>query len=146
MARPIKNRKVFDPPKMYGFKPFGMAFCEAENVIIQFDEYESLKLLNYDNLSQEEAAELMNVSRPTMTRIYNSALKKLSQAFVEGKTILIKGGNIEYDKDWYKCKKCFKLIDGLENHIPCSGCTRFNNEELIKLDELLIEKDSNTVS
>jgi len=137
MVRPIKNRRVCNPPKMQGFKPFGIAFCETENIIIQFDEYESLKLLNYDNLSQEEAAELMNVSRPTMTRIYNSALKKLSQAFVEGKTILIKGGNIEYDKDWYKCKKCYKLIDGLENHKQCPGCKRFNTEELVKLDELV---------
>lgn len=135
MARPVKNRKVFDPPKMHGFKPFGIASCNSENVIIQFDEYESLKLLNYDNLSQDEAAEKMNVSRPTLTRIYNSALKKLTQAFVEGTTIYIKGGNIEFDKDWYKCKKCFRLIDGLENHIKCAGCTRFGEEELIKINE-----------
>ena len=135
MARPFKNRKVFNPPKMHGFKPFGIALCDTENVIIQFDEYESLKLLNYDNLSQEEAAAKMNVSRPTLTRIYNSALKKLTQAFVEGKTIFIKGGNIEFDKDWYKCKKCFRLIDGLENHTKCSGCKRYGLEELIKIDE-----------
>lgn len=137
MARPFKNRKVFNPPKMQGFKPFGIALCDSENVVIQFDEYESLKLLNYDNLSQEEAAEKMNVSRPTLTRIYNSALKKLTQAFVEGKTIFIKGGNIEFDKDWYKCKKCFRLIEGLENHTKCTDCKRFGTEELIKIDELI---------
>jgi predicted DNA-binding protein (UPF0251 family) len=34
---------------MQGFKPFGIALCDSENVVIQFDEYESLKLLNYDN-------------------------------------------------------------------------------------------------
>ena len=66
---------------------------------------------------------------------YNSALKKLTQAFVEGKTIFIKGGNIEFDKDWYKCKKCFRLIEGLENHTKCEGCKRFGTEELIKIDE-----------
>jgi predicted DNA-binding protein (UPF0251 family) len=124
---------------MQGFKPFGIALCDSENVVIQFDEYESLKLLNYDNLSQEEAAEKMNVSRPTLTRIYNSALKKLTQAFVEGKTIFIKGGNIEFDKDWYKCKKCFRLIEGLENHTKCEGCKRFGTEELIKIDALIDE-------
>jgi predicted DNA-binding protein (UPF0251 family) len=139
MPRPFKNRKVFNPPKMQGFKPFGIALCDSENVVIQFDEYESLKLLNYDNFSQEEAAEKMNVSRPTLTRIYNSALKKLTQAFVEGKTIFIKGGNIEFDKDWYKCKKCFRLIEGLENHTKCEGCKRFGTEELIKIDALIDE-------
>ena len=139
MPRPFKNRKVFNPPKMQGFKPFGIALCDSEDVVIQFDEYESLKLLNYDNLSQDEAAEKMNVSRPTLTRIYNSALKKLTQAFVEGKTIFIKGGNIEFDKDWYKCKKCFRLIEGLENHTKCEGCKRFGTEELIKIDALIDE-------
>lgn len=135
MARPFKNRKVYYPPAMQGFKPFGLPLCSSEQIILQYDEYESLKLVNYDNLSQDEAAEKMQVSRPTLTRIYNSALKKLTQAFVEGKTILIKGGNIEFDRDWYKCKKCFRLIDGLESHTPCPGCLRYGRDELISLTE-----------
>ena len=31
--------------------------------------------------------------------------------------IIIEGGNVEFKNDWYKCKKCFKLIQGIENHI-----------------------------
>jgi len=101
---------------------------------MHLDEYESLKLVNYDNLSQDEAAEMMEVSRPTLTRIYNKALQKITLAFVEGKTIYIKGGNIQFDKDWYKCKKCFRLIEGMENHVRCEGCRRFGPEELISLN------------
>jgi uncharacterized protein len=138
MARPQKNRKVCNPPKMYGFKPFGIAMCETEPVILHFDEYESFKLVNYDNLSQDEAAEQMNISRPTLTRIYNKALTQVARAFIEGSTILIKGGNIEFDKDWYKCKKCFRLIEGLENHTRCEGCKRFGENELIRLDQQII--------
>jgi uncharacterized protein len=134
MARPQKNRKVCNPPMMYGFKPFGITQCEKDPVIMHFDEYESFKLVSYDNLSQDEAAEMMNVSRPTLTRIYNKALQKISLAFAEGKTIFIKGGNIEFDKDWYKCKKCFRLIEGIENHIRCEGCNRYGQEELIQLN------------
>jgi uncharacterized protein len=134
MARPEKNRKVCNPPKMYGFKPFGMTMCETEPVVIHFDEYESLKLVNYDNLSQDEAAEMMNVSRPTLTRIYNRALRKIAVAFTEGKTVFIKGGNIKFDKDWYKCKKCYRLIEGVENHMQCEGCNRFGMDELISLN------------
>ncbi len=134
MSRPQKSRKVYNPPKMQGFKPFGIAVCDVEHVIMQFDEYETIKLLNYDKLSQTVAAESMEVSQPTLTRIYNSALQKIAQAFVEGKSIIIEGGNFEFEKDWYKCKKCFKLIDGLENHVKCSGCNRFGHDELIKLN------------
>lgn len=140
MPRPQKSRKVCNPPKMQGFKPFGIESIDSERVVLQYDEYETIKLVNYDNLSQDEAAERMDVSRPTLTRIYNNALYKISQAFVEGKSILIEGGNFEFEKDWYKCKKCFRLIEGIENHVKCSGCTRYGNDELISLN--LIKKDS----
>jgi len=135
MPRPQKNRKVCNPPKMHGFKPFGIAVCDSEHIVVQYDEYEAIKLVNYDNLPQEEAAERMEISRPTLTRIYNSALIKIAQAFVEGKSIIIEGGNFEFEKDWYKCKKCFKLIEGLENHIKCTGCSRYGQDELEKLNK-----------
>ncbi|HAN76567.1 MAG TPA: hypothetical protein DCQ31_01730 [Bacteroidales bacterium] len=135
MPRPQKSRKVCNPPKMQGFKPFGIVVCDTEMIIMQYDEYETIKLVNYDNLSQDDAAERMEISRPTLTRIYNSALFKIAQAFVEGKSIIIQGGNFEFAKDWYKCKKCFRLIEGIENHIKCSGCNRFGQDELEKLNK-----------
>jgi predicted DNA-binding protein (UPF0251 family) len=122
---------------MAGFKPFGMPMCELKVVKIQFDEFESIKLIDYQNLSQDKAAELMNISRPTFTRVYNRALKKIAKAFVEGLAIEIEGGNVEFDRDWYKCKKCHKLIDGLENHIKCQNCTAFGKEELIRINAVL---------
>ncbi|AUS04264.1 DUF134 domain-containing protein [Pseudotamlana carrageenivorans] len=98
MPRPKKKRKINYPPKMLGFKPFGIRFCDSEPVLIQYEEYEAVKLVVYDGLSQDVAAEKMEVSRPTLTRIYNSALKKIGQAFVEGKSILIKGGILSLKK------------------------------------------------
>jgi uncharacterized protein len=135
MARPQKSRKVNNPPKMQGFKPFGIAFCDTEHIVLHFDEYECIKLVNYDNLSQDLAAVQMEVSRPTLTRIYNNALKKIAQAFVEGKSIIIEGGNFEFRKEWFKCKKCFRLIEGIENHVKCLNCNRYGNDELIKLNQ-----------
>jgi uncharacterized protein len=134
MARPSKSRKICLPPRMKGFKPFGIAYCEAGQIFMLFEEYESIRLVNYENLSQDEAALKMEVSRPTLTRIYNSALKKISKAFVEGKPILIEGGNFEFEKDWYKCKKCHRLIEGLENHIRCMDCSAYGTEELIMIN------------
>lgn len=69
---------------MHGFKPFGIAFCDTAHVIMQYEEYETVKLVIYDNLSQDAAAEKMEVSRPTLTRIYNSTIKKLDRHLCKG--------------------------------------------------------------
>jgi uncharacterized protein len=135
MPRPVRNRKLHVPPVMAGFKPFGMPLCELKSVKLHFDEYESINLVNYHNLSQELAAERMDVSRPTFTRIYNIALKKIARAFAECSSIEIDGGNVEFDRQWYKCKKCFKLIDGIENHERCRNCRSYSDNELIKLND-----------
>lgn len=134
MPRPKKKRKVNHPPKMLGFKPFGIRFRETEKILLQYEEYETIKLVIYDNLSQEEAAEKIGVSRPTLTRIYNSALKKIGQAFVEGKSIVITGGDFEFEQEWYKCKRCFKLIDGLGNLTECDDCPDDKKEDLENLN------------
>jgi uncharacterized protein len=135
MSRPQKSRKVFNPPKMKGFKPFGLPLCESESVKLSFEEFESIKLISYDQLSQEQAAEQMDVSRPTITRIYNKALKTIAKAFVEGLAIEIEGGNYIFDKDWFRCKKCYKLIDGIENHVKCKNCKLYSENELISLNQ-----------
>lgn len=135
MTRPKKKRRVNNPPQMQGFKPFGIAFCDTEYVIMKYEEFETIKLVIYDDLSQDIAADNMEVSRPTLTRIYNSALKKIGQAFVEGKSIIIEGGEFEFDKDWYKCKRCFKLITDVEDNTKCNDCPSIDKDELINLNE-----------
>jgi uncharacterized protein len=119
---------------MKGFKPYGMPMCRIEPVILKLEEYESIRLVNYDKLPQDQAAVQMNVSRPTFTRIYNNALEQVAKAFIEGKAIEIEGGNYEMDKEWYRCRKCFKLIEGLKNHIKCKNCALYGENELIKLN------------
>jgi len=111
-----------------------MPICKINPVILKLEEYESIRLINYDDLPQDKAAEQMNVSRPTFTRIYNKALKQIAKSFVEGKPIEIEGGNYQLEKDWYRCKKCYKLIEGLENHFRCKNCTSYGENELIKLN------------
>jgi len=111
-----------------------MSACIKESVILKFEEYESIRLVNYEMLPQDIAAKQMNVSRPTFTRIYNRALKTIARAFVEGKALEIEGGNYKLDKDWYRCKKCYKLIQGIENHVKCKDCTAYGESELVKLN------------
>ena len=54
------------------------------------EEYEAIRLADYEN-SHEEAAQRMNISRPTFTRLYDKA-RKHSPAFIESKSIVIRGG------------------------------------------------------
>lgn len=130
MPRPQQFRKVDSPPLMLGFKPFGIPRRQTETVTLRMDEYETIRLLDYEGLTQETAAARMNVSRPTLTRIYENARKTVAQALVEGKMILIEGGNVDFGKEWFRCRKCHKLVDGIENHIRCKSCVNYNKEEL----------------
>jgi uncharacterized protein len=134
MARPQKYRTIFNPPVMTGFKPFGLPECNTGSVFLSYEEYESFRLIDYDGLAQDQAAARMHISRPTFTRLYNKTLKTIATAFVEGKAMEIEGGNFIFDREWYKCKKCYRLIDGLENHIRCAGCNRYSTDELIPLN------------
>jgi len=133
MSRPLRNRRICNPPQMSGFKPFGMPMCEIKSIKLHYDEFESIKLVDYENLPQDLAAKKMDISRPTFTRIYNSALKKIAKAFVEGLAIEIEGGNVEFEKEWFKCNKCFKLIDGIENHKRCIDCESYGIDELTNI-------------
>lgn len=135
MPRPQQFRRIASPPLMKGFKPFGIPRKELESVILRYDEYEAVRLLDYEGMMQEKAAELMNVSRPTLTRIYENARNSIAKALVEGKMIVIDGGNVDFGKSWFRCRKCNKLIEGLENHKPCKNCLCYNNDELQPINE-----------
>ena len=93
MPRPKRRRMIVNPPAMEGFKPFGIPMTDLEPVILLYEEYESIRLSDYEGLTQEQSAKKMNVSRPTFTRIYEKARRTIAQAFVEGKAIFIEGGS-----------------------------------------------------
>lgn len=135
MPRPKHCRRIVSPPLMDGFKPFGIPRSMTAEVVLQYDEYEAVRLLDYEGLLQEQAADRMNVSRPTLTRIYENARKTIAKAFVEGKTIVIKGGNVDFGKRWYRCRNCHKLVNGIENHTRCKNCSNFSSEELTPINE-----------
>jgi len=120
MPRPKRKRSVESPPKMEGFKPFGIPMSKLEHVTLLYEEYEAFRLMDYEGLNQTEAAEKMNVSRPTVTRIYNRARKTIAKALVEGNAIFIEGGNYSINENWYRCKKCKKL--NKNNESKCKDC------------------------
>ena len=134
MPRPKQDRKISIPPLMKGFKPFGIPRRMLNSVTLLYDEYEAVRLLDYEGMNQDQAAVQMNVSRPTLTRIYEKARKTIAQALVEGNMIVIEGGNVQFDRAWYRCRRCYKLIGGLENHVHCKDCKTFSDDGLIPIN------------
>ena len=63
-----------------------------ETVMLSVDEFEAIRLKDLEGLEQKNAAEEMDVSQPTFSRIIESARKKVADAIVNGKEIRIEGG------------------------------------------------------
>lgn len=93
MPRPRKHRRVCGLPTSNSFGPLGAQAGEGSAVIMTVDEFESVRLIDLEGLTQEECAEQMDVSRTTVQGIYDSARKKLALALVEGRMLLIEGGD-----------------------------------------------------
>ena len=92
MARPQKCRCICSKPEITEFVPKGSS---GENCVnLTYDEYETVRLLDLVCLTQEQCAKKMDISRPTVTRIYNGARRKLADALVNGRGITISGGDV----------------------------------------------------
>jgi predicted DNA-binding protein (UPF0251 family) len=125
MARVKKERLVQKAPHYGGFKPLGLQSKSRTEVKINFEEYEALKLCDYELLTQAESAILMNISRPTFTRIYESARRKIAKALVEGSLIYFEGGKVAF-ANWYKCSQCkitFTLDESADRKCPLCKTT-----------------------
>lgn len=57
------------------------------------EEYEVLRLLDYEGLTQEECAARMDVGRATVQALYAEARKKMARFLVEGACLQIEGGS-----------------------------------------------------
>ena len=67
----------------------------GEPVVIFHDEFEALRLVDLEDLTQEEAGKRMGISRGTIWRLLHSARKKTALAFTEGRTIRLPRDHVE---------------------------------------------------
>jgi len=99
MPRTAKCRKICGFPDYYSFVPEDSDKENIDTIMLSLDEYETIRLLDYEGYNQEECAARMGVARTTVTAMYDSARKKIIRAFVEGKRLRFAGGNIEIDRE-----------------------------------------------
>lgn len=128
--RPIKSRQVGTPFSIKGMRPYGCFNEEKEPVQLQFEEMESIRLCDYLGLRQLEASICMGVSRPTLTRVYKNARKKMAIAMSEGRPIEFGGGQYTLDENWEECSNCHSAIFNSKQIQPGHICILCGNKNL----------------
>ena len=110
MPRPRKCRRVCRLPENPGFMPLSPG-QDPSAVILNVDEYEAVRLIDREGLSQEECGTYMDVARTTVQQIYTSARKKIADALTEGRPLRIEGGE-------------YRLCSREEPCMGCGGCRK----------------------
>lgn len=110
MPRPRKWRKVCCMPESNRFGPLNKSSIEKP-IIMSVDEYETIRLIDLQGFTQEECSKQMGVARTTVQKSYFDARQKLADSLVNGKNLVIEGGD-------------YKLCDGDELICRCGGCQK----------------------
>lgn len=98
-------------PDRVSFGPLD-ASPDAEYVVaMTVDEYETIRLIDLEGLTQEECAARMDVARTTVQGIYDDARKKLADSLVNGRVLRIGGGE-------------YRLCDGSGENCGYGACRR----------------------
>ena len=118
MPRPRKSRRVCDYPRTEGFRPAGDS-QRQDPVILTVDGYETIRLIDREGLSQEQCAERMGVARTTVQLIYAEARKQLADNLVEGRPLVIRGGE-------------YRLCDGCVPDCGQSDCYKYRYHHLLE--------------
>lgn len=90
MARAAKCRRVCAEPENRVFRS-----KLSGKTVLSVEELETLRLADLEGLDQDTGAKRMEISRGTFQRILYAARRKIAGALVEGKTIVIDGGNYQ---------------------------------------------------
>ncbi|MBU0678712.1 MAG: DUF134 domain-containing protein [Verrucomicrobia bacterium] len=98
MSRPFKTRCIGPLPGVTVFKPAGVPATELEKVVIHLDELEAVRLVDGEGLDHAQAAQRMNVSRPTVSRILGRVHGKIAQALTEGQALFIQQGGAPVER------------------------------------------------
>ena len=106
MPRPQRCRRVCEEPEFNSFSPDGVSNNTC--ITLTVDEYEVIRLVDLEQLNHAQAAEKMNISRPTATEIYNTARIKIADCIVNGKRLVVSGGNYSLCTGGICGKQCRK--------------------------------------
>lgn len=111
MPRPQKNRSVHRPPLHAGFKPTGVAARYLEDISLTLDEFEAIRLADFEGRNHDRSADDMGISRSTFSRLVERARRKVAQFLIEGKHLTIDGGAVHFRSNVIRCEDCGNLLN-----------------------------------
>ncbi len=127
MSRPKYCRNVAGIPDKNYFKPRGIPSFLLEEVVLTLDEFEAIRLADFETLYQEQAAAMMGISRQTFGRIIEGAHRKIADVLINGKALKIEGGEVSIEEMKHlTCQKCLKVFNikrEVESNKICPHCT-----------------------
>ena len=91
MPRPSRCRRVCCEPLVRLFAPQGGE--DLTPVVLLVEEYEAIRIVDLEKRTHDQCAQQMQISRTTATEIYEKARFKIADAIVNGKPLVIEGGN-----------------------------------------------------
>lgn len=108
MSRPQRCRRICCAPQFDSFSPEKTP--ESEAVTLTLDEYEVIRLVDLEKKTHSQCAAQMDISRSTVTEIYESAREKLARCIVYGQRLLISGGNYRVceGNEQARCGQCWR--------------------------------------
>ncbi len=111
MSRPQKKRSVHSPPLCADYKPTGVRSRQLEIVSLALDEYEAIRLADYEGLDHAASALQMEISRSTFTRLVERARQKVARFLIEGRRLQIDGGEVHFQGNVIRCLACGHSFD-----------------------------------
>jgi predicted DNA-binding protein (UPF0251 family) len=132
MSRPKKDRTVHNPPLFKEFKPVGIVGKLLDQTLLSLDEYEAFRLADYCGLSHIEAAEEMDISRSTFTRLIEKARNKIADFIIQGKLLTIEGGNIHFRNNIIRCMNCGSMFN-INIKTSFTECPECKSKNLLNL-------------
>lgn len=126
MARPRKHKRICKTPEISSFN----SNENTKDVVeITVDELETVRLIDYKGLTQQECAKQMQVARTTITSVYESARYKISDSILQNKELKVNGGEYELcENSGYCCGQCGKSKCRLCRHGECANCIGIYHE------------------
>ncbi len=141
MSRPQHSRRVYGPPRFLSFKPAGIPRRKLNPVSLRVDEFEAMRLTDYEGLDHRDAAAEMGISPATFSRVLKSARFSLMQAIIDGQGFDIEGGTIDFVHTLRRCSACgdeemmqlkSEITSGRTDALFCRRCGSGEVEDLVE--------------
>lgn len=132
MPRPQDIRIVNEPPLFSHFKPIGVRGQDAKQIALTLDEFEAFRLADQLGYSHALAADEMEISRSTFSRLIEKSRKKIADFIILGGALTIAGGSVHFRVNIVQCKDCRHMFKVQFEH-DISECPECHSDKLINM-------------